>query len=358
MLPLAIMIARLSIIVALYLVTARAEAVAEDVSPLNATDCEGVSFEGDVDCSMELPNEPMTNGTECNGTSFNAQVDCDMIGSAEDAGGEEAGVEMTVGTIPGLESSDEDLLVQTTAFELFFRPPWAGALSRTLMGWNSGMPTQLTSHVPGDTSSTYDANLSDLCKDEIGGEYLTSGNVGYCYVEDEWTQLVSGVPGISASFPSMESTCLELGGHPVGSNKQYCALKGPWTQLYERVPGASSWTGGLDSICDEIGGTRFSGANSNFCFVKGDYSQFSTRMAGDSSWTSSFPQYLCDEMNGHSFGTMFIVEGLWAQLTTKLPFETSWITYFPSTICDDLEGVSLQTDFVQWRVLIRSSVPR
>lgn len=333
-----------STIITLFFITAlgaaivRAEAFAEDVPPLNTTDCDGVSFEGDVDCTVEHPVEPMTNGTECSGISFNVQIDCDMIGSVENAGGEEAGVEMVVGTIPDLESSDEDLLMQTTAFELFFRPAWTGALSRTLMGWNSGSPAQLTSHVPGDTSTTYDLNLLDLCKDDIGGSFLNSGNVGYCYVEDEWTQLVSGVPGISASFPSMESTCIELGGHPIGSNKQYCALKGAWTQLYERVPGASSWTSGLENICDEIDGTRFSGINSNFCFVRGHYSQFSTRMAGDSSWTSSFPRYLCDDMNGHSFGTMCIVEGLWAQLTTKLPFETSWATYFPSSVCDGLGG--------------------
>ena len=326
---------------------ALAETVGEDVAPLNATDCEGVSFEGDVDCSnaVELVTELMTNGTECNGTSFAHVVDCTMIGSVDHADGEGANAEISLTPIPDSSLEDDDLLMDVTAFELYFRPPWAGALSRTLMGWNAGIPTQLTSHVPGDGSSTSDPNLLNLCENEIGGEYLNSVTQGYCFVREEWTQLVSGVPGMQGLFPSMESTCLELGGHPLGSNKQYCALKGAWTQLYERVPGASSWHGGLRGACSAIRGTYFSGLNSNFCFVKGYYSQFSTKMPGDASWTSNFDPYLCDDMGGYRFGTMCIVEGVWAQLTTKLPFDSSWPAYFPSYVCDDVGGKTFGEKF-------------
>ena len=147
----------------------------EDVAPLNSTDCGGITVEGDVDCSasaVELGTGPMTNGTECNGTSFEAPVDCTMIGSVEDADDEKASSEMG---LEGLDSTsdDNDLLADVTAFELFFRPAWAGALSRTLMGWNPGTPSQLTWNIPGDGSSS-NLGTSQFC-DEVGGSFLSSG---------------------------------------------------------------------------------------------------------------------------------------------------------------------------------------
>ncbi len=210
---------------------------AAQVSSGVTTICNETAFEGEVDCNI-VQDGNQSNTTNCGEITSDAEVGCNSTvppASAE-----------AVGYI----FDDDDLLIQTTAYELLIRPAWASALSRTLMGWNENLPSQLSSRLPGDTSGG--TSITSFCT-EISGELIDEYN---CATREVWTQLVNGVPGMKSSFSSMSSICDTLGGFSFGSIGQYCALKGAWTQLNERVPGHSSWYG-ISTICSQLGGTMF-----------------------------------------------------------------------------------------------------
>jgi len=85
------------------------------------------------------------------------------------AGAQQENQTTTVTTTVQVSSDNDDLLIQTTAYELLIRPAWASALSRTLMGWNEDLPSQLSSRLPGDTSGG--ASITSLCT-KISGELI------------------------------------------------------------------------------------------------------------------------------------------------------------------------------------------
>jgi len=313
------------------------------------TNCNGTAFESEVDCNTAHDDNDANATINCGKITSDAEVGCNGIGTMSDSGDQvqdivpmqdnSATVASTISPGPSVtfrwptpspkSTAAKDLLIQTTGYELLIRPAWASALSRTLMGWNENLPSQLSSRLPGDH---FQSSIASLCT-EIKGQLIDQNN---CATREVWTQLVNGVPGIENTFSSMSSTCNTLGGISFGSSGQYCALKGAWTQVNERLPGGSSWSS-ISNECDKLGGTMF-GSSYRFCALKGYHSQFSTRMVGDSSWISSM-ESTCKKLGGASLGQSgCIVEGIWAQMTTKLPFDSSWASYFPSNVCDSLEG--------------------